>query len=502
MASDKNDQIRVMTYMYLWEAYNKSHTLELFEKKYLMGLFASKKIDTHEKNSVIIEVIRDFYEANGIELEKREGVDFFELDKKTINRNDNLFLTFVKRSFELNPLELQEVPNRPDLFFIYKKDLIRLLKEALGGIIFERFLNNCLKLSLKDIFGLGERDVIFFSSDKLFIRYFSKLNSNGAEKRYNGIPKEEFERIVEEMRDFDMKKCVSSATEELLNTPLSPLSMDNITFHKNYLKIIMQNISRRINYKFDSQEMLEGFSGYVLRNYFFTSISIITDFIFENLPKNNENLKNFINFYDGREILVKQKRIRKSTIEAEGQNWNYSSIYNIVSQKQSLKNSFDKKLQEIEKLKQEICKGEQRLVAEKNELLTIDKSLLSINAELNELTQARKEMQEDFVSVQNTIKNGDKREESKSKVEQLREALSTMGKKEDMLIAQKNSISSKKEFQQIKYDQYKKDIETYKRNLAAEETKIENIKSSFLPIAQKELEIKKGLAKAITSFRV
>ena len=173
---------------------------------------------------------------------------------------------------------------------------------------------------------------------------------------------------------------------EVLDEQLNFTNIDNVTFNKNYIQSFRSMVEILLVETVENMPMdkLEGFTGYVLRQYFDDILVYTARELLYYVEERNKNAEAFVKYYKDEVVIdADGKKIQKyAIIDAKNQTWNYSAILSVLMQYTQAKKRVeqqDTKIANIEKRIEEI-KGE--VAYERQEKQTAEEHVQRLNEHL------------------------------------------------------------------------------------------------------------------------
>lgn len=208
-----------------------------------------------------------------------------------------------------------------------------------------------IKYALKKALDLDEKDVIVQLKRNFIVKLYDKsLNTDDEDdfdedeeideaeevevRRYNGYTEDQIEDTYNEIverENSSIKPFLNSVMYDLFEHDLNFREIDNRFFEANALKMIHARIVQELtNYVSFDEDYLIGLASYILRRNFEEIHSYIVFEILQAIYKKSEQALKFLLFYDGRTVLIKNKKYKIPQIEdPKGNRWNISSMVSI-----------------------------------------------------------------------------------------------------------------------------------------------------------------------------
>ncbi|MCV6608543.1 MAG: hypothetical protein OIF32_10040, partial [Campylobacterales bacterium] len=231
------ENIKIDFYMFLWEKYNDVFSLKEFEDKVIEHLKSSEVFRKNQK--IYYKVLKDFFLAHNIAFNEVGNPIFSKLE--IINYEDNIFVDFLVKKMEKMDKIFFEQESKKDIKII-KQETLSVFLHRFENVLNKQESYEIIKASIRRFLSLSKKDSIFFLNEKVVIRYFNLSK----EERSEGIPVEELEKIYKKLGYEYYSQMVDKLMKELLNKELDLNYMDNLTFHRTYIKIIQQGITKKL----------------------------------------------------------------------------------------------------------------------------------------------------------------------------------------------------------------------------------------------------------------
>lgn len=495
--STVKDRAKISIYMKLWELFNKSSSLREFELIVINRVY--KGFDY--KKRYIDEVLIDFFSVNGINLQLGCDDDVTCFRKEIVNKANNIYISFITKHFEDPRKFLIRVPKKSNLFYFESEQVDKILSYIEDASFTNSEKQDIVKNSLRNILNLSARDAIFFVNDKLFVRFFIDKLSKACEKRYNGIPEGEMEKLFERFKDINYEHLIENIAENIITRYLNPKTTDNITFHKKLIPLFQKSLASVFKKHIAEKELLTGFTNYVLRQNFNTGIYYIANTIIELIPSKDDNVKSFVAFYDGSEFREGDKKLRKSEILVDGDRWTFPPIYNLVSQKSTMESQFFAKEEEISRLKGSmgddggaIDRVIRQLDSTRIELEDVNR-IADTNLKL--ITKLRKEYQKLQIEAK---KDRDPR--ILQAIESIKADIKNTTDEDKIIISKRETLEKNINTLIVKRVDLEKRVDGANQKIASEMEKTVAIKDDYLNIKHKLDEVTKAFASAIMTFKL
>lgn len=189
--------------------------------------------------------------------------------------------------------------------------------------------------AMKKFFQLHQRDMIFFFTQKMYVRHFVD-NKKLQERRFNSFEPEKLEEMVKESFPDDFSEIIMQMVSEFEDSSLNFSRMDNAMFHKGlidncrgFIDVLMLPYIEA----YDEGTIL-ALNGYILRNSFDKILAAMADILLKKVLLRDKNADKFLKYYNGDTIMEQDgKKIQKrGIVDKDNNNWNYSAIFSIITQ--------------------------------------------------------------------------------------------------------------------------------------------------------------------------
>lgn len=256
-----------------------------------------------------------------------------------------------------------------------------LIPEEIKNSLFKLFLDKNITISkartltrsqTQAIFGLSDKDIIFFLRGRMWIRYFTppKKLPNGKDKRFAGESAEELDALYQTYFPNGMWKDIESILGEVLDEKLNFSIIDNATFTKTFIpvfrgmiEILLIDVISPVD-----RDKIEGFTGYVLRKYFDQILLYTAKNLLNFIENRDKNAELFIkNFSDNVLIDATGKKTKKyAIVDSKQQTWNYVTILSILMQYKQAKLRIISQNNIISGVKEQLAQSNKNFLSEKN----------------------------------------------------------------------------------------------------------------------------------------
>ncbi|MDX1294982.1 MAG: hypothetical protein R3302_01865, partial [Sulfurimonadaceae bacterium] len=194
---------------------------------------------------------------------------------------------------------------------------------------------------------------------------------DGTERRFAGEDPDEMEALVDHLFPEGIDEEIEEYLPEVLDESLNFTVIDNQTFNKTYIatfRSMIEIILLDVVADFP-EEKLEGFTGYVLRQYFDDILVFTARELLYYVEERDKNAELFIKYYKDEVIIDNDgKKIQKhAIIDAKNQTWNYSAILSVLIQFTQAKKRVEQQEERLEGIEERIDEVKRDIGYEKQE---------------------------------------------------------------------------------------------------------------------------------------
>jgi len=332
------------------------------------------------------------YSNQEIEVEVRPN-DFFitkrfddpkkpEAFDRLLHRNSVLFINLKEDKNNYLPLPfLLAIPSeiRNDIFNGYIS-----LNETIDTA------RSYTRLQMQSIFGLNERDIIFFLKGKIYVRYFIPMKKvpAGTDKRFAGESPEIMEELHAKYFPNGVWEQIESVLNEVLEEKLNFTSIDNATFRQTFIPVFrgMIEIMLLEVLEPDDRSKLEGLTGFVLRQNFDQILLFCAKNLLDYVEKRDKNAEMFVKYYNDEVVIDNNgNKIQKHAIlDSKQQRWNYSAILSIMMQYKQSKNRILLQKEAVAEAQERLTLVQKEIKIEKESQKTVMAIITDIESLLSE----------------------------------------------------------------------------------------------------------------------
>lgn len=290
-----------------------------------------------------------------------------------------------------NTIFLLEVATRKSEFQTLPNLVV--LPQEIRDIVFQAYMDkkltmekarSLIRLQVNPAFDLGERDVVFFLRSRIWIRYHiqPKKPSDGRDNRFAGESSDELETMYNRYFPEDIWSEIESVLNEVLEEKLNFSLIDNITFTRSFIPVFRGMIEILLvdTLKPSDHNKIEGFTGYVLRQFFDKILLYCAKNLLEFVENRDRNAEIFIkNFTDNTVIDSNGSKTQKyAIVDDKQQKWNYVSILSILMQYKQVKQKIVIQNRNIETAREKVIVCEVGIRSDNNNQLDQEQKIEKI----------------------------------------------------------------------------------------------------------------------------
>lgn len=222
------------------------------------------------------------------------------------------------------------------------------------------------------IFDLDDRDIIFFLRGRITIRHYTppKKFAEGADKRFAGESIEDMETMYQTYFPNGAWQHIEPILGEVIAEKLNFSIIDNLTFTRTFIPVFRSMIEILLLeiMKPEDRNKVEGFSGYVLRQYFHDILLYTAKNLLQHVENRDKNAEAFIKYFADEVIIdANGNKIQKYAItDAKQQKWNFSAVVSIMMQYKQVKLKIVAQREAIQIAENEFNDCQNEVAAEKN----------------------------------------------------------------------------------------------------------------------------------------
>lgn len=345
---------------------------------------------------------------------------------------------------------------------------------------------------IEQIFTLDIRDIIFFLRGRITIRHYTppiKL-PEGADKRFGGESIEDMEAMYKAYFPNGAWEYIEPILGEVIIEKLNFSIIDNLTFTRIFVSVFRFMIEIMLLEIIQPQDRkrIEGFGGFVLRQYFHQILLYTAKNLLQNIENRDKNAEAFIKYFTDEVVIdANGNKIQKHAItDSKQQKWNFSAVVSIMMQYKQVKLKIIAQRETIQIAENEFNDCQNEVSAEKNNKNVIADKLADLMEILAENDAA-------VVRLKNqTPITPEEKVSLKSQINRLNyyqtEILDLKKKTHNQIELCKNKIANKiSELtrRQRKLDFDKKALQTYLEQMAAILETYENVAQALATVLTK-----------------
>lgn len=453
---------------------------ELFDEK--KGSIRKALIKYFSKSYQEIEVQVTFasfaLKKHFIDPSKSEAYD------RMLHQNTVTLLDILERKADFSPIPyLVSIPEK------IREDILE------NFLKFNNDIDTARKVTrqqIEQIFNLDMRDIVFFLRGRITIRHYTppRKFAEGADKRFAGESIEDMEAMYNAYFPEGAWSNIEPILGEVLAEKLNFSLIDNITFTRTFIPVFRSMIEIILLeiIKPEDRNKVEGFSGYVLRQYFHQILLYTAKNLLQYIENRDKNAEAFIKYFADEVIIdANGNKVQKYAItDSKQQKWNFSAVISIMMQYKQVKLKIISQREAIQIAENEFndCQNE----------VSIEKSNKDVVAEkLADLQETLAENDAAVLRLKNQIGTTPEEKVSlKSQINRLNyhqtELLDLKKKTVNQIELCKNKIANKiSELtrRQRKLDYEKKSLQAYLEQMAAILETYENIAQALATVLTK-----------------
>lgn len=343
------------------------------------------------KRDVLIEGIIEYFKLSAQMVSVNLSFRNCEITKQFMNEMES---EEFDRNIHNNTVFLMEIATRHDEFKILPNLLV--LPEEIRNNLFQIFTDNeipieiarkIIRHQIQPVFELNDRDVIFFLRTRVWIRYHvQQVKVDGRDTRFAGESPEVLEAMYNTYFPNDIWGDIEPILNEILEEKLNFSVIDNAYFRKTFIPVYRGMIEILLVDRLtpNDHEKIEGFTGYVLRQYFDNILLYTAKSLLDYVENRDKNAEIFIkNFTDTVVIDSNGTKIQKyPIIDDKQQKWNYASILSVLMQYKQAKLKIMLQNKNIQTAREKVTVCEIDIKSDNNNQLDQEQSLAVIQKQI------------------------------------------------------------------------------------------------------------------------
>ena len=296
----------------------------------------------------------------------------------------------LSRLIELTKLHNESITRENNLYKI-KGKLRREINAEIADSNEEVNKNDVIKLALKQALNLEDSIVVVFLKRSIIIREISEhVEKEEAESK---LSNDELQTIYTELVEkYALEEILNSLMSDLLKEELNCSQISNEYFHKtslNFIKMaLVSELSKTLEYK---DEQIIDIANFVMKKEITNIFTIISKYLLRELYKKNENVKKFIEYYNGEILVYKGKRFKIPTIEStDGRRWNAMTMGVVVTpwfanidKNAKAKKEIGSALEEMKVFEDELKKYSQQIIDYTNKIAELTEDFNTLEKDLS-----------------------------------------------------------------------------------------------------------------------
>lgn len=223
-----------------------------------------------------------------------------------------------------------------------------------------------IRQQIEQIFGLDPRDIIFFLRGRISIRHYTppKKFAEGADKRFAGESIEDMEALYNTYFPNGAWNHIEPILGEVIAEKLNFSLIDNLTFTRTFIPVFRSMVEILLVeiLKPEDRHKIEGFGGYVLRQYFHDILLYTAKNLLQFVENRDKNAEAFIKYFADEIVIdANGNKVQKyAIVDAKQQKWNFSAIISIMMQYKQVKQKIIAQKETIQIAEKEYsdCQGE------------------------------------------------------------------------------------------------------------------------------------------------
>lgn len=284
-------------------------------------------------------------------------------------------------------------------------------------------IRELIKYAIRVALELGKRDVVIQLKRKYIVKIFDKnraleaeaeinnpMKKKDAQSRFNGYTAEQIEETYKdifEKRQADIRVFLNTVMKNIFREDLNFRFISNKFYEENALKIVHTAITKELtNYSYLENDYILGLTGYLMRKHFHKIHELMSVELISCIYEKNNNANDFLLFYNGKIVLIDNKKYKIPSLETEdGKQWNNSSligICNLWMKEKSKKKQYELKLIEADS---KIVKYKEVLLQSEPERIEQEKTLKNSKLEIEKVNQKHLELESRLKHLESTNLN-------------------------------------------------------------------------------------------------
>jgi hypothetical protein len=378
----------------------------------------------------------------------------------------NKLVDDVAGVIDINEDLIYENYNQKEDQILIDKKLIDAIKEKILQYTSDKnLLPKILKLVIKEIFELHDRDIIVEKKGYIFIKLVSELEqhipqnrTSTQEARFNGFDEKELIAFYNEFcTEEGIKKLIDNVAYTFVQRYIKEEKISNELYEKKVFSIIKQLFYEHLSKIYENDdEFIMGFAGYIFRIHFEEVFLSLASYLLEFLAVGDKIIKEFLEYYSNEVIIVGGEKYAVPQVKSQkGHRWKVVSMLSIVrvyfNTLQSLKN-LQSKIKEREKIaKQYEIQGRSPLQQQQH----VEETLRDLTQQINENLHRIETLYDKVLEEKIDTKQKQELQKQITFLKNETDKLTSEKKRYEELLVPKNIIA--------KYQQNQRDLDALKR---------------------------------------
>lgn len=327
-----------------WSSLNNMQFFNFIKERYTLEEFA-QEIDE------VKTAFKDFFEPVGniiFRYKEETGVKF-KIFPYRIKPQDSKHLKHIVKIINSNKKHIQHSYQGQDNQIVISGKIRREVNKEVFETKESVNVKELVRYAIKVALNLGERDIVTQLKRKYLIKVYNKSSVLDVEKelstpnkkegqanKFNGYTAEQIQETYKEIfekGEANIKYFLKATMKNAFKSDLDFRIITNNYYEAKALRIIHKLIAKELtNYVELEDDYLLGIAGYLMRKNFYTIHELMAIELIEGIHEKNINANNFLLFYNGKTILLDNKKYKIPSLETkDGRQWNNSSLIGICN---------------------------------------------------------------------------------------------------------------------------------------------------------------------------
>ncbi len=301
------------------------------------------------------------------------------------------------RMLHANTLLLLEIKNKKEAF--HPLPYLLSIPEESRSLVMQGFIERgesmdrarqITRQQIDAVFGLDERDIIFFLRGRISVRYFTppKKFAEGVDKRFGGESIEEMEAMYAAYFPSGAWGAIEPILDEVIEDKLNFSLIDNATYTKTFIPVFRSMIEILLLdiVSADHRSRIEGFTGYVLRHHFHPILLHTARNLLECVENRDKNAEQFIKYFSEEVVIdANGNKIQKyAVVDSKQQRWHYHSILSVMMQYKQVKLKIASHKEAIVDAQERVNECEAEIAAERNKKYALMDKIADVEAMISD----------------------------------------------------------------------------------------------------------------------